>query len=172
LSFGVTLLLKANLFKEEIVPVAVNSKNGPIMVSEDEEYKKIDFEKVSKLKPAFKKVDGTVTAANASTLNDGASAVLLMNAKLAESQGIKGLARIISIADAECNPKDFTIAPSLAIPKVLERAGLCIDDISLFEINEAFSVVAIANQQVTPLNNHFFIFIRMFIDFGVGSVKD
>lgn len=145
---------KSGKYAAEIVPVAIQSKPGaPVtMVTEDEEHHKVDFSKVPKLRPAFKPEGGTVTAANASTLNDGASALLLMHKDRAAELGTKPLARILSIADAECNPKLFTIAPSLAIPKALERAGLKISDVALFEINEAFSVVALANQQILGLD--------------------
>jgi acetyl-CoA C-acetyltransferase len=138
-------------FAVEIVPVAMQGRPGaPVtMVSEDEEFRKVDFSKVPKLRPAFKPEGGTVTAANASTLNDGASALLLMHKDRAEELGVKPLARILSMADAECNPKLFTIAPSLAIPMALERAGVQAADVALFEINEAFSVVALANQQAS-----------------------
>lgn len=141
-------------FAAEIVPVAIQGKPGaPVtMVTEDEEFRKVDFTKVPKLRPAFKPEGGTVTAANASTLNDGASAILLMHKDRAAELGVKPLARILSIADAECNPKLFTIAPSLAIPKALERAGVQVGEVALFEINEAFSVVALANQQASTLH--------------------
>lgn len=142
-------------FKEEIVPVPIAGKRETdrfTFITEDEEYKKIDFDKVSKLKPAFKKEGGTVTAANSSTLNDGASALLLMSKSKAESLGKRPLAKILSMADAECNPKQFTIAPSLAIPKALQLAGIDISQVDLFEINEAFSVVALANQQILGLD--------------------
>lgn len=144
--------VQSGKFHEEMVPVPIQSKSGVNMIVEDEEYKKVDFTKVPKLKPAFKPENGTVTAANASTLNDGASALLLMHKDKASSLGVKPLARILSIADAECNPKLFTIAPSLAIPKALERAGVSLQDVALFEINEAFSVVALANQKILGLD--------------------
>lgn len=143
---------ESGAFKDEIVPVPIPGKTGVTLVSEDEEYRKVDFSKVPKLRPAFKAEGGTVTAANASTLNDGASAILLMNKARAEELGAKPLARILSVADAETNPKLFTIAPSLAIPLALERAGVKLEDVALFEINEAFSVVALANQQILKLD--------------------
>lgn len=118
------------------------------MVDEDEEYKSIDYGKVLTLKPAFKKPDGTVTAANSSTINDGASALLLSSAREASEKGVRPLARVVAYADAETDPREFTTAPSQAIPIALERAGLKIEQVDLFEINEAFSVVALANQQV------------------------
>jgi len=145
--------VKKGLFLKEIIPVSIeqHKKGAVIIVKEDEEYKKVNFEKVPNLKPAFKtNGEGTVTAANSSTLNDGASAVLLMNqSKLSSISGLKGMAEIIAYADAECNPKEFTIAPSLVIPKALKMANLTIEDISLFEINEAFSVVVLVNQKVS-----------------------
>ncbi|KAJ3060946.1 erg10, acetyl-CoA C-acetyltransferase [Podochytrium sp. JEL0797] len=142
---------KNGVFKNEIVDVTLKTKKGDVVVSEDEEFKNVNFEKVPSLKGVFVK-NGTVTAANSSTLNDGASAVLLMNEAEAKTQGLKPLARILSFADAATSPKKFTIAPSLAIPIALERAGLSIKDISAFELNEAFSVVALANQQILGLD--------------------
>ena len=131
-------------FKQEIVSVQL--KSG--VFEEDEEFKKGDFDKMTKLKPAFKSEVGTITAANSSTLSDGAAAVLLTSIEVAEKEGLQPLARIISFADAECNAKDFPVAPSLAVALALKRAGLRVSDIDLFEINEAFSVVALANQKV------------------------
>lgn len=133
---------KEGKFRDEIISV-----NG---VKEDEEISKVNFEKMIKLKPAFKSEaeGGTITAGNASSLSDGASALLLVSESTVNERNLNPIARIISFADAECNPKDFPIAPSLAIPLALKRAGLKIEDIDLFEINEAFSVVALANQQV------------------------
>ena len=131
---------KNGKFRNEIVPV-----QG---VSEDEEIKKVNFDKMMKLKPAFND-NGTITAGNASSLSDGASALLLSSESTVSEKNIKPIARILSFADAECNPKDFSIAPSLAIPLALSRAGLELRQIDLFEINEAFSVVALANQQVS-----------------------
>lgn len=140
-------------FTEEITPVAVPQRRGePIIISEDEEYKKADFSKFSKLRSPFKK-DGSVTAANASTLNDGASAIVLMSKEKAEELGLKPLARILSYADAAKDPKHFTIAPSLAIPKALKKANMTIDQIDYFEINEAFSAVALANTKLLGLNS-------------------
>ena len=119
-----------------------------MVIEEDEEFKKIDYVKVPQLKSAFRKDKGTVTAANSSTINDGASAVLLMGMSEATKRDIKPLAEILSYADAETDPREFTIAPSLAIPIALERAGLTKDQVDLWEINEAFSVVVLANQKV------------------------
>ncbi|MBK9047652.1 MAG: acetyl-CoA C-acyltransferase [Bacteroidetes bacterium] len=140
------------LFKDEIVPVEVAQRGkDPLIVAEDEEYKKVDFSKIPSLKPAFQK-DGTVTAANASKLNDGASCVVLMSKEKALEMGIKPLARIVSFADAQQAPEWFTTAPSKALPKAVEKAGLKLTDIEYFEINEAFSAVAIANNQEMKLD--------------------
>ncbi|MGN6180979.1 MAG: acetyl-CoA C-acyltransferase [Mucilaginibacter sp.] len=139
-------------FKGEITPVELKDKKGDVILfTDDEEPKTVKFDKIPLLKPVFQK-DGTVTAANASTLNDGAAAVVLMSSERAEAMGIKPLARIISYADAQLAPEWFTTAPSKAIPLALQRAGLSADDMDYFEINEAFSVVAIANNQVLKLN--------------------
>lgn len=117
------------------------------MIKVDEEFRNVKFDKIKSLRPVFKK-DGTVTAANASTINDGASALVLMSRAKAEELGVKPLARIVSYADAATAPIDFTIAPSMAVPKALEKAGLKIEDIAKFEFNEAFSVVARVNEKV------------------------
>ncbi|RKO97830.1 hypothetical protein CXG81DRAFT_15626 [Caulochytrium protostelioides] len=138
-------------FSEEVVPVVIKSKKGDVVVSRDEEYTQVKFDKVPGLKSAFRK-GGSVTAANASTLNDGASGVLLMTAARAAELRLPPLARICGYADAATSPKRFTIAPSLAIPKALAAAGVEQDDIALFEINEAFSVVICANQQILKLD--------------------
>ena len=121
------------------------------MFDNDEEPKAVKFDKIPSLKPVFKK-DGTVTAANASTLNDGAAALVLMSRERADAMGIKPLAKIISYADAQQAPEWFTTAPSKAIPLALQRAGLSAADIDFFEINEAFSVVAIANNNLLNLD--------------------
>ncbi|TPX75967.1 hypothetical protein CcCBS67573_g02757 [Chytriomyces confervae] len=143
---------KRGAFASEIVPVIIkDKKKGDISITEDEEYKNVNFEKVPQLNAAFVK-GGTVTAANSSTLNDGASAVLLMSEQEAQAQGLTPLARIVSFADAATNPKKFTIAPSIAVPIALERAGLAVKDISRWEINEAFSVVVRANEQILGLD--------------------
>jgi acetyl-CoA C-acetyltransferase len=139
------------VFKQEIAPVTLKVKGKDVVVAEDEEYKKVNFDKIPGLKPAFQK-DGTVTAANASTLNDGASAVLLMSAEAAATKGAKPLGRIVSFADANRDSKEFTIAPADAIPIALKRAGLTMSAISLFEINEAFSVVVRANESILKLD--------------------
>jgi acetyl-CoA C-acetyltransferase len=139
-------------FKDEITPVGLKDKKGDItMFTEDEEPQTVKFDKIPSLKPVFKK-DGTVTAANASTLNDGSAAVVLMSREKAEELGIKPLAKIISHADAQQAPEWFTTAPSKAIPLARYRAGLQVADIDLFEINEAFSVVSIANNQLLGLD--------------------
>ena len=139
-------------FKEEITAVELKDKKGDItLFSEDEEPKAVKFDKIPTLKPVFKK-DGTVTAANASTLNDGAVALILMSKEKAEELGIKPLARIVSYADAQQAPEWFTTAPSKAIPLALHRAGLSSSQIDYFEINEAFSVVSIANNQLLELD--------------------
>ncbi|RKO85749.1 Thiolase, N-terminal domain-containing protein, partial [Blyttiomyces helicus] len=142
---------KAGTPAAEVVPVVIESKKGKVVVDHDEEYKNIKFEKVPGLKGAFEK-NGTVTAANSSTLNDGASALVLATRAKATALGIAPLARILSYGDAATAPHRFTIAPSLAIPIALERAGLKIEDISLFEINEAFSVVVRANEKILGLD--------------------
>lgn len=132
-------------FTEEVVPVEVPQRKGdPIVVSEDEEYKNVKMEKIPALRPVFDK-EGTVTAANASTLNDGASAVVLMSKEKAEELGLTMHARIVSFADAAHEPEWFTTAPSKALPKALAKAGLSNDDIDYWELNQAFSVVGLAN---------------------------
>lgn len=136
--------------QEEIVPVTVTVRGKDTVVSDDEEYTKVQFEKMAGLKPAFTKT-GTVTAANASTLNDGAAAVLLMSREKAAELGIKPLALIRGFADAEQAPEWFTTTPSLAIPKALKNAGLEAKDVDFYEINEAFSVVSLANNKLLNL---------------------
>jgi acetyl-CoA C-acetyltransferase len=140
-------------FKDEIVPVEVPQRKGdPVIVSEDEEYKNVKFDKIPSLRPVFSK-EGTVTAANASTINDGASALVLMSKEKAEELGVKPIARIAGFADAAQDPIWFTTSPSLAIPKAIANAGLKKDDIDFYEINEAFSVVAIANNKEMGLDS-------------------
>lgn len=142
---------KSGAFANEIAPVTIpNARTGDVTISEDEEYKKIKADKVPSLKPVFKK-DGTVTAANASTLNDGASALVLASQDKVNEYGLKPLARIVSFADAACAPIDFPIAPARAIPLALKKAGLTMDQIAKFEVNEAFSAVAIANQKILEI---------------------
>ena len=136
--------LKGN-FKNEIIPVEIKQRNGNIsIIDEDEEIKNIDYEKVPNLRPVFKK-EGTITAANASTLNDGASALVLMCSQKAKQLNLKPIAKILSYADASQNPEWFTTAPSKALPLALKKAKLTINDIDYFELNEAFSVVGLAN---------------------------
>ncbi len=137
----------AGKFNEEIVAVEIKDRKGEIsLFSQDEEPAAVKFDKIPSLKPVFKK-DGTVTAANASTLNDGAAALVLMSADKAKELGIQPLAKILAYADAQQAPEWFTTAPSKAIPLALERAGLSTADVDFFEINEAFSVVSLANNQ-------------------------
>ncbi|MBY5957768.1 thiolase family protein [Membranicola marinus] len=132
---------KSGLFKNEITPVKVPQRKGdPVKVSEDEEYKKVNFEKIPQLRPAFTR-GGTVTAANASTINDGASALLIVSENFLKDHGLTPLAEITSWADAAHEPEWFTTAPPLATSKVLARGGLKVTDIDLFEVNEAFSIV-------------------------------
>ncbi len=142
----------AGRFKDEISPVSIPVRGkDPMVVSEDEEYKNLRADKVATLKPAFQK-DGTVTAANASKLNDGAAAVVLMSREKADKLGIKPIARIVSFADAQQAPEWFTTTPSKAIPRALEKVGMKLDQIDYFELNEAFSVVAIANNREMKLD--------------------
>lgn len=139
-------------FKSEIIPIEIPQRKGdPLVMDADEEYKNVFFEKIPSLKPVFNP-EGTVTAANASTINDGASAMVLMSKNKMESLGLKPVAKIIGFADAAQDPIWFTTAPSLAIPKAIQRAGLKPEDIDYYEINEAFSVVAIANNKTLGLD--------------------
>ena len=143
---------KAGKFNDEVVPVAVPQRKGdPIMVSEDEEYKNVFLDKIPSLRPAFDK-EGTITAANASTLNDGASAVILASKEAVEKYGLKPVAKIVSYADAAHAPEWFTTAPSLAIPKALDKAGLTTADVDFWELNEAFAVVGMANTKILGLD--------------------
>lgn len=136
---------KNGKFKDEVVPVAVPQRRGDdLIVSEDEEYKNVKMDKIPNLRPVFDK-DGTVTAANASTLNDGAAALLLMSAEKAKELGLKPLAKIRSYADAAHQPEWFTTAPAKALPIALDKANLSTSDVDYFELNEAFSVVGLAN---------------------------
>jgi len=139
-------------FNDEITPVEVPQRRGdPILVDKDEEYSNVKIEKIPHLKPVFQK-DGTVTAANASTINDGAAALVLMSKEKAEEMGIKPIASIKGYADAAKAPEWFTTAPSDAIPKAIAKSGLSINDIEYFELNEAFSVVGLANIKELNLN--------------------
>ena len=142
----------AGKFNNEIVPVEIPSKKGePVQFKEDEEYKSVNFDKIPGLRPVFAK-DGTVTAANASTMNDGAAALVLMSKQKMEQLGLKPLAVIRGFADAEQAPEWFTTSPSLAVPRAVEKAGLKLSDINYFEFNEAFSVVGIANMRILNLD--------------------
>ncbi|XP_038617457.1 acetyl-CoA acetyltransferase, mitochondrial [Tachyglossus aculeatus] len=144
---------EAGTFKDEIVPVTITQKGKPdVVVKEDEEYKRVDFTKVPTLKTVFQKENGTVTAANASTLNDGAAAVVLMTAEAARRLNVKPLARIAAFADAAVAPIDFPIAPAYAVPKILKDAGLKKEDITMWEVNEAFSLVALANIKMLEID--------------------
>jgi acetyl-CoA C-acetyltransferase len=135
----------AGKFNDEVVPVEITDRKGNKTVfKEDEEYKNVNFDKIPGLRPVFTK-DGTVTAANASTINDGAAALLLMSKQKAEALGLKPIAKIRGFADAAQDPMWFTTTPSLAIPKAMKMAGVTASDASYYEINEAFSAVAIAN---------------------------
>jgi acetyl-CoA C-acetyltransferase len=139
-------------FNDEIVAVSVpQRKGGPIVIKEDEEYKNVFLDKIPGLRPAFDK-DGTITAANASTINDGASALILASKEAVDKYGLKPLAKIVSYADAAQAPEWFTTAPSLAIPKALEKANLNISDVDFWELNQAFSVVGIANTKILGLD--------------------
>lgn len=137
-------------FGAEIVPVEVASRKGTVRITEDEEYKNVFYEKIPSLKPAFTPT-GTVTAANASSINDGASALVLMSRQKADELGLKPLARVVSYADAEQEPQWFTTSPTLAVPKALKQAGLTTTDIDFYEINEAFAVVPLVFSQVLDI---------------------
>ncbi len=142
-------------FKSEIVPVQIPQRKGdPICLDEDEEPKRVKYEKIPSLRPAFSKEGGTVTAANASTINDGASALVLVSQEKMEELGLTPLARIVSFADAAQEPQWFTTAPILAAPKALERAGLKVADIDYFEVNEAFAVVPMAFNHDLGVDTH------------------
>ena len=139
-------------FNDEIVAVSVPQRKGdPIVIKEDEEYKNVFLDKIPGLRPAFDK-DGTITAANASTINDGASALILASKEAVDKYGLKPIARIISYADAAQAPEWFTTAPALAIPKALEKVNLKISDVDFWELNQAFSVVGIANTKILGLD--------------------
>ena len=139
-------------FDSEIVPVSIPQRKGdPIVFAKDEEPFNVKFDKIAGLRPAFQK-DGTVTAANASTMNDGAAALVLMSKEKADELGLKPIAKILSWADAEQAPEWFTTTPSLAVPKAVEKAGLKMEDISYWELNEAFAVVGIENTKRMKLD--------------------
>lgn len=144
---------EAGKFDNEIVPVPVPQRKGdPILVNKDEEFTNVKIEKIPNLRPAFTK-EGTVTAANASTINDGAGAVIVMSREKADKLGLKPLATIKSYADAAQDPKWFTTAPAKALPKALDKAGIAINDVDFFEFNEAFSVVGLANMKILGLKD-------------------
>jgi len=148
-----TLAWKEGKYANEIVSVAVPQRRGePIVVSEDEEFKNVKLEKIPNLRPAFSK-EGTVTAANASTINDGAAALILMSAEKAKELKLKPLATIKGYADAAHEPEWFTTAPAKALPKALNKAGITIDKVDYFEFNEAFSVVGLANMKLLGLTD-------------------
>ena len=143
---------EAGKFDSEIVPVSVPQRRGePIIIDKDEEYTNVKLDKIPSLAPAFTK-EGTVTAANASTINDGAAALILMSEKKALELGLKPLAYIKSYADAAQEPKWFTTTPSVALPKALGKVGLSIKEVDFFEFNEAFSVVGLANSKILGLD--------------------
>ncbi|WP_428742911.1 acetyl-CoA C-acyltransferase [Tenacibaculum sp.] len=139
-------------YADEVVPVEIPQRRGePIIFSEDEEYKNVKMDKIPALRPAFTK-EGTVTAANASTINDGGAALVLMSAEKAAELGLTPLAKIRGYADAAHEPKWFTTAPAKALPKALAKAGVAIEDVDYFELNEAFSVVGLANMKILGLS--------------------
>lgn len=139
-------------FADEVVPVSIPQRKGdPIIFAEDEEYKAVNFDRLPTLPTVFKKEEGTVTAANASTLNDGASALILVSKEKMEELGLTPLAKIVSYADAAHEPENFTTAPAKALPIALKKAGLEVSDIDFFEFNEAFSVVGLANNKILGL---------------------
>jgi acetyl-CoA C-acetyltransferase len=143
---------EAGKFNDEVVPVAVPQRKGdPIIVSQDEEYKNVFLDKIPGLRPAFQ-ADGTITAANASTLNDGASALILASKEAVDKYGLKPIAKIVSYADAAQAPEWFTTSPSKAIPIALGKANLTAGDIDFWELNEAFAVVGIANTQLLGID--------------------
>lgn len=143
---------EAGKFKNEIIPVEIPQRKGdPLIMDEDEEFRNVFFDKIPGLRPVFSK-EGTVTAANASTINDGASAMVLMSKEKAEALGVKPIAKILGFADAAQDPIWFTTAPSKAIPKAMGLAGVSKNDVDFYEINEAFSAVAIANNRILELD--------------------
>jgi len=138
-------------FQDEIAPVTITTRKGDIVVDHDEEYKNVKFDKIAGLRPVFKK-DGTVTAANASTINDGAAAVILVSGEKLKELGLTPLAKITGIADAEQDPEWFTTTPSKALPIASERAGISLEELDFVELNEAFSVVGLVNTDLLKLN--------------------
>ncbi|MFN5889923.1 MAG: acetyl-CoA C-acyltransferase [Bacteroidota bacterium] len=143
----------AGKFNEEVIPVTVTTRKGDVIINHDEEYKNVFFDKIPGLKPVFKK-DGTVTAANASTINDGAAAVILVSGEKLKELGINPLAKIEGFADAEQTPEWFTTTPSLALPLAVKRAGIEMSNLDYVELNEAFSVVALANNKLLNLSTN------------------
>ena len=147
-----TAAWESGKFNEEVVSVEVPQRKGDaLIISEDEEYKNVKMDKISSLRPAFQK-DGTVTAANASTLNDGASALVLMSGEKVAELGVKPLAKIVGYGDAAQEPEWFTTAPAKAVPVALKKAGLKVEDIDCWELNQAFSVVGLANTKLLGLD--------------------
>ncbi len=138
-------------FKDEVTPITISTRKGEIEFAEDEEYKNVNFDKIPALKAVFAK-DGTITAANASTMNDGAAALVLVSGKKLKELGLKPLARIAGFADAEQAPEWFTTTPSKALPIAAQRAGVSVSDLEFVEFNEAFSVVGLANNKILGLN--------------------
>jgi acetyl-CoA C-acetyltransferase len=144
----------AGKFDNEIIPVTIPQRKGdPIVISKDEEYTNVKLDKIPALNAVFTK-EGTVTAANASTINDGAAALVLMSEEKANELGLKPLAYIKGYADAAQEPKWFTTAPAKALPKALDKAGISLGDVDFFEFNEAFSVVGLANAKILGLDNN------------------
>jgi acetyl-CoA C-acetyltransferase len=143
---------KAGKFNDEIVPVTVQTRKGDVIVAEDEEYKNVNFDKIPGLKTVFQK-DGTVTAANASTINDGGAALVLVSGEKLKELGLTPLAKITGFADAEQSPEWFTTTPAKALPIAAQRAGITVADLDFIELNEAFSVVALANNQLLNLDD-------------------
>ena len=140
-------------FNDEVVPVAIPQRKGdPIMMTEDEEYKNVNFDKIPNLRPVFEK-DGSVTAANASTINDGAACVILASEEKVKELGLEPMAEVLSFADAAHQPELFTTAPSVTLPIALERAECSLDDVDAFELNEAFSVVGLVNNKLLNLDS-------------------
>ncbi|WP_161531407.1 acetyl-CoA C-acyltransferase [Riemerella anatipestifer] len=144
---------KEGKFSDEIVPVEIPQRKGePILFTEDEEYKNVNFDRIPALPTVFQRENGTVTAANASTLNDGASALILMSKEKMGELGLKPLAKIIGYADVAQEPEWFTTAPAKALPKALDKAGVSLSEVDFFEFNEAFSVVGLANNKILGLD--------------------
>lgn len=143
---------KEGKFNDEIVPVEIPQRKGdPILFSEDEEYKNVFFDKIPNLRPVFSK-EGTVTAANASTMNDGAACIILMSKEKMEELGVTPIAKVMGFADAAQRPERFTTSPAQALPKAVENAGCSLSDVDYFELNEAFSVVGLVNNQLMHLD--------------------